>query len=489
MNIEDIFKQQAANDVITSLKGGRMTEQPDTDKAEKSLNIDKHKVNDAIARPDKVVEIGADDDEYADSGHVNDMPDGYLGGKKETATRIEKVARIALSLQKLIIKRSVAFLFGNPVSYYVDTENDKQEVIMKALNRILNDVKSNSLNRKVARATFGYNECAELWYAVEKDHTTYGFKSKFKLRCNLISPAFGDTLYPYFDATGDMIAFSREFARKTKDAEIRYFETYTDKQIFLWVSDGSGWRLQEGYPKVNAFEKIPIVYAYQEDRETEDVDMLIERLEFLLSNFADTNDYHASPKIFVQGKVLGFSKKGESGAVIEGEEGSTAQYLSWANAPESVKLEIETLLRMIYTITQTPDISFESVKGLSAISGVALKLLFMDAHLKVHDKLEIFDEYLQRRVNILKAFIGKADLSLAKECDNMTIEPEVIPYTLTNEIDELNYWMTANGNKPVIDQEGSIEKAGLSNNPKQTYERLQAESEKEMSFATGEATY
>ena len=76
-------------------------------------------------------------------------------------------------------------------------------------------------------------------------------------------------------------------------------------------------------------------------------------------------------------------------------------YVSWQNAPESVKLEIETPLKMIYTITQTPDISFDAVKGLGAISGIALKLLFMDAHLKVQDKREIFDDYLQRRVNII----------------------------------------------------------------------------------------
>ena len=81
------------------------------------------------------------------------------------------------------------------------------------------------------------------------------------------------------------------------------------------------------------------------------------------------------------------------------------QYVSWQQAPEAVKLEIETLLKLIYTITQTPDISFDAVKGLGAISGVALKLLFMDAHLKVQDKCEIFDDYLQRRVNVLLEYV------------------------------------------------------------------------------------
>lgn len=119
-----------------------------------------------------------------------------------------------LALQKLIIKRAVSFCFGNPVAYNASPENTNQEMIVKALNRILYDVKSNSLNRKVARSIFGYKECAELWYPTEKPNSNYGFKSKFKLRCAIFSPALGDTLYPYWDETGDMVAFSRSFSRK-----------------------------------------------------------------------------------------------------------------------------------------------------------------------------------------------------------------------------------------------------------------------------------
>lgn len=162
------------------------------------------------------------------------------------------------------------------------------------------------------------------------------------------------------------------------------------------------------------------------------------------------------------------------------------QYVSWQSAPEAVKLEIETLLKMIYTITQTPDISFEAVKGLGAISGVALKLLFMDAHLKVQDKREIFDDYLQRRVNVILSFISKMNTSLESECETIEIEPEIVPYMLTNELDELNYWLTANGNKPVISQEESIEKAGISKDVTLTMQKIKEQTASENSFIIGE---
>jgi SPP1 family phage portal protein len=484
MKIEEIFNEEkTAGEVIAELKSRRYIPNPDAETAKKALDPNKHNINNPLLRPDKRVKVDADNDANSAQKVIE------VGGEESTNYRIEKVARIKLALQKLIIKRAVAFLFGNPVAYNANPKGANQEMVVKALKRILHDVKSNSLNRKIARATFGFKECAELWYPVEKDNNNYGFKSKFKLRCSLFSPAFGDTLYPYFDETGDMTAFSREFSRTelgNVEKSVDYFETYTDEEHWLWKRGTNGFDVVDGYPKPVAIGKIPVVYAHQDEFETQDVDSLIDRLETLLSNFADTNDYHAAPKIFIKGELKGFSKKGESGAIIEGEDGSDAKYLAWQNAPESVKLEIETLLRMIYTMTQTPDISFDSVKGLGAISGIALKLLFMDAHLKVQDKLEIFDEYLQRRVNVIKAFIGQFNTALESECDEMEIEPEVTPYMLTSEIDELNYWMTANGNKPVVSQEESVEKAGISKNPKDTYAKIQDESTRENTFVIGE---
>lgn len=482
MTIEEIFKKATANDVISELKSSRFIPQPDVEEAKKALNPKLHDVNDPIKRPDKRVKVDADND--ADSAQKVITTDG-----EAVNFRTEKVARVAIALQKLIIKRAVSFCFGNPPKYNATPKNDNEQAVLYALNRILVDVKSKSMNRKIARAIFGFKECAEYWYTVpvNKPHSKYGFPAQHKLRCALFSPEYGDTLYPYFDETGDMVAFSRAFSRKDDNGNaVDYFETFTDKEHWLWMNGANGYEAAPGYPKPIAIGKIPVIYGHQPYFETEDVDKLIDRLEHLLSNFADTNDYHASPKIFTTGQINGWSKKGESGAVIEGEEGATMQYVSWQNAPESVKLEIETLLKLIYTISQTPDISFDAVKGLGAISGVALKLLFMDAHLKVQDKGEIFDDYLQRRVNVILAYIGQINTTLEKDCENIIVEPELVPYMLVDELEELNYWLTANGNKPVISQEESVEGAGISKNVEATMQKIKDQTANENSFMVGE---
>ena len=256
------------------------------------------------------------------------------------------------------------------------------------------------------------------------------------MRVSVFSAENGDTLYPFFDDNKDMVAFSREYSVKKADKVTTYFETYTKDFIYKWETSDGNTAPSEGYPKANPLGKIPIVYAYQPKTEWQDVQTLIERLELLLSNFADTNDYHASPKIFCQGKINGFSKKAEQGTILQGDPGSTVQYLTWSQAPESVRLEIETLLKMIYTISQTPDISFDNVKGIGAISGTALRLLFMDSHLKVQEKAEIFEMYLQRRVNIVLAFLSKMNLQdsdFTQKCKEIIITPEIQPYMIEDD--------------------------------------------------------
>ncbi len=478
MKIADITQKEEIKDVIKDLKSGRLKSLPDVEAANKALDIKRHDVNDPVIRPNKKVR------EARKGTSAKRVTASSAEG--EGQTREEKVARIAVALQKLIIRRSAAFVFGNPVEYTAQPQNEAEKKVLDILKKILKKAKEKSLNKRAARATFAFKECAELWYPVASNHSAYGQPMKYKLRSVLFSPEEGDTLYPYFDKNRDMVAFSREFHIEENGKSVTCFETYTDEEHTLWKQEGAEFKLVDGYPKTLAIGKIPIIYARQEHFETEDVDSLINRLEFLLSNFADTNDYHSAPKIFVKGKILGFSKKGESGAILEGDKDTEAKYLSWQHAPEAVKLEIETLLKLINMITQNPDISFESVKGLGSISGVALKLLFMDAHLKVEDKLEIFDEFLERRVSILKSFIGYLDTSLEDASQQLEVDISVTPYMMEDEIAAIQKWVEASGGKPVMSQKAAMQKANLVENPEEDYITLQQETSSASMFHIGE---
>ena len=140
-----------------------------------------------------------------------------------------------------------------------------------------------------------------------------------------------------------------------------------------------------------------------------------------------------------------------------------------------MKLEISTLLNLIYTTTQTPDISFDNVKGLNT-SGVALKLLFFDAHLKVQDKAETFDAHLQRRVNVIKAMLASiAPANVANQLRQANIEPEIVPYMIEDDQANVNTLMSATGQKAIMSRRTAVEALGYVNNTDEELERIEAE--------------
>lgn len=478
--LANAIRKEDSIKAIGLLKDGRLTPMPDVTNAMKGLDPAKHDVMDTKIRPDKKVKKDSgdgydDEDMYVDSNGE----EKYVGSRH----KIVKVERISIALQRLIVERAVSFSFGIPVEYTANTSTKAEKALFKSAKAVIKKVKMRSVDRKIARAMFSTTEVAEYWYPVEGKNSKYGFDSDFKLKVAIFSPANGDELYPYFDDSGDMIAFSRQYSITDKDGiEHTFFETYTHEYTYRWAQQQNGdWELV--HFSEQAIGKIPIVYGCQERPEWEDVDSLISRLEFLLSNFADTNDYHAAPKIFCTGTIRGWADKGDSGAVITGDEGATMDYVSWQQAPEAVKLEIETLLKLIYTITQTPDISFDNVKGIGAISGTALELLFMDAHLKVQTKSEIFDEYLQRRMSIISKYLAKFNGSedYAKASDTIDIEGSIKPYTLKDASTKIANATSATGGKAVASRETAIRMVGIVDDVDQELKKIEEEENAAMS--------
>jgi SPP1 family phage portal protein len=145
------------------------------------------------------------------------------------------------------------------------------------------------------------------------------------------------------------------------------------------------------------------------------------------------NDYFGSPILAVEGEVRGFAQKGEQGKIMELMEGSKAAYLALNSEPQSIKMEQDSLKEDIYTMSQTPDITFEKMIKIGPVSGVAMKMMFLDAHLAVGKKEEIFGIGLQRRLNIIKSAIASViDTSLSNEAKMVQLTPKITPYLPAN---------------------------------------------------------
>lgn len=354
--------------------------------------------------------------------------DKKITGENERDLTTVEVWRLSIPEQKKIVLMAATFL-GSPIlnaNPAAGIETDMMEVIKV----VFEDNKLNYKFKQIATKTMSERECAELWYTQEAepgywDDTPMADKigKQLKLKMRVLSPSLGDTLYPVYDNYGDMIAFGRYYETietvansLEQNNKTCHFDIYTNYAFYFMVKKQrqTNWEYgldSEGNPTTSAgikneIGKIPVIYYSQPATEWHDVQEMIARLEDKISNHADTNDYFDSPIVVATGTVNGFSNKGEQGKVLEAQEGAKVEYLTWNNAPESMKLEIENLQKFIGKYTHTPDFSFDNVKGLGKVSGVALRLLFMDAHLKASDKEELFGQGVQRRINYLKGAIA-----------------------------------------------------------------------------------
>jgi SPP1 family phage portal protein len=357
-------------------------------------------------------------------------------------TKIVPVNRISIPLQKLIVSRAASFLVGMPIEFKHSAKEGAETDLVNMITKTWEDNKLDFKSKRLAKYMMSETECAEIWYSEEVDPAywkeTTNAKSKFKMRIRVVAPSLGDTLYPIWDSTGNLIMFCRGYSVTMGKKKVEHLDYYTEEHIATLLKEKGEWVLSERGLEENPLKKIPVIYYSQNRPEWADVQEAIERLETLISNFGDTNDYFGSPMVVVKGTVTGFAEKGEQGKLLQVTGDGKVEYLTWDNAPEAIKLEIETLFDIIYTGTQTPNITFKEMQGLGQLSGIALKLLFLDAHLKAKDKQEdVFGECIQRRINLLRAAMVEINDKLSSVA-NLSISPIFELFMPNNEKDTID---------------------------------------------------
>lgn len=77
---------------------------------------------------------------------------------------------------------------------------------------------------------------------------------------------------------------------------------------------------------------------------------------------------------------------------------------------------------------------------------------------------------MERECNVIKAFLKKMNVKWENEIDNVCVEHVITPFVQNDEKYEIEKWMKANGDKPLIGHLESIRKAGVSEDPVATYE-------------------
>lgn len=397
---------------------------------------------------------------------------------------VEKASRIYVGMEKLLCHRYNEYTFSLPVKrVYSNTDGNKtREEIARAIESIYKHARIDTVNLKRGLAYYAACEIFTIWYTVEKPNTLYGFDSKYKLKCKTYSPMDGTKLYPLIDEMDDMLAMSFEYERKNGEQTITFFETYTEDKHYLWKRDSAS---SDGWTEITATHsedgttisgesieilKIPGAYLHRNAPVYHGLSYLREQIEYTLSRNSDVIAYNSAPVLKVVGNIIGEEEKGESRRAFRLENGGDVSYVSWQQSVEALKYQIDMLIKLFFMQAQMPDVSFDNLKGLGSIGYDARQTLFTDAHLKIGDEAGAWIEFLERECNVIKAFLKKMNIKWEKEIDNVDIEHIITPFVQNDEKYEIEKWMKANGDKPLVGYLESIRKAGLSEDPDAAYE-------------------
>jgi SPP1 family phage portal protein len=411
--------------------------------------------------------------QYQGEHDILDRPIKTIG-KGATLKRIEQ-AKLIIKFQKKIVNMAVSFLFGEPAKLILGNKEDKYQETFDLINNVWDKNKLEYFNKKLARRLFVETKVAELWYIIiDSDNVKH---IKVVLLCN----QNGDEIFAHFDNNGDLDAFTRRYKLEDTDEKTYdHIDIYTAENSFFGVKK-ENWKVEK---KDNLCGKIPVIYYVQAEPEWGDVQSEIDRIEMLISKTADTNDYFGSPTLKIKGKITNPPEKGEVGKMLRftgevGPEGKTeygdAEYLTWEHVPEAVKLEYETLKDIIYSITSTPDLSFNNVQGLTKTSGEALKFLFMDSILKAKDKEEIFGEGLTRRINLLKAMLSVTDVKSKMSLEELDVSiqfGDILPQSVTEMVKSLS---VARGGDSIMSQDEAVRQNPLVSDAEEDIKRMEKE--------------
>lgn len=369
-------------------------------KAMAQYNPKTHDVMSVVKRPNKEIYepiLDTNGDEVIDDN-----------GEVQYQKKSVEVNRVAIPMQKLIV--SLRKYFMNLRGSQITCEDDSS-LLLEAVRLVRHKNKYSFKIEDIATRTMSELQSAEFWFIPPGTD---------EIKMRVLSPEKGDLMMPIFDEYGDMKFFVRAYEItdiETQDT-LQLTDIFTDKVNYTFNENGELVRQW-----TNEWGKIPIIYYSQTLPEWEDVQVIIERFETLVSNFGDTNEYNGAPVMVAKGNITGFASKQERGKVLEVEADADVKYLTWDSAPESIKLELETLHNLMHAFSHTPDISMEALKG-QGLSGVAFDRVFIDAKLTAGDKLSgNFGESMQRSVNLVSDMCKTLDRSLKDDYLLLEVEP------------------------------------------------------------------
>ena len=408
--------------------------------------------------------------EYDPKQHeIMNRADKILKNPKGERKGTLKRWKLPINYPQYINEISVVFIYGRPVKW--TNQSEGTDNAFKAFQDLIKRTRFDSKVRQCKRLAGAETQSAMLFRVFRNT------ESKPDCQIRVLAKSKGDEIYARWDMYENLVSFAWGYYVKDSSTSTSYhFDIFTPDVIYRCKRVLTGWEVVE---EANPIGKIPVI-LFQQDKEWKGVEPLIEREEYIGSRTADTNDYFADPMFVVNSEIIkNMPEKGDENKTLiskgSDDVSKVAHYLTWDSAPESKQKEIEWLQKHILTKTFTPNIDFENMKGLSNVSGKALKQMMLLADIKASKHKEVHDELLDRTGNLIISIIANVlNIALRGECSKLVVghefqEPfgEDIKETIENIAKAKDYDM--------LSTEGAVELNPLVKDKEQELKRIEKE--------------
>lgn len=369
--------------------------------------------------------------------------------------KMSKMVKIYLNHAQNIVETLSAFVIGKPVTL-IPSENNDLAKLVKQIWRV------NRLDSKLLEATIlklSETQVAMQFYIADSGETSLLNKVlaflKLKTQAKEIKAKVLDNtkgvMTPYFDASGDMVAFMWEYKNTINSKEVNNVQIW-DAEKYYYLNDLSGTLTYAENPLPHGFDRIPVVYDSQSEPQWYTVKSPIDRNELALSKLGDANDYSGHPILITEGVVIGMPTKEESGKHFnipikidpetQKEVKGSVSFLEATTAPEANKLELDKLEDAIAYGSGVPNLSFEKLKLLGNVAEKTVKLMFLATDIKASLKQMETRTFIERCLNIIISGVTKTtNTSMATEGKGLYYDIQfnsILPSDIKETVDTLS---------------------------------------------------
>ena len=316
--------------------------------------------------------------------------------------------------QRYINEVELFFLFGKPVIWKkIEGDDEAYKLFTDFLDYSRFDSKMRTLKRLAGAQT----ECAKL-YRLYKDDDN-------KPQCDVVvlARSKGYQLRIMKDQYGKLVCVAYGYKIKGNDGKpVQHWDFLTENFTYETEKNNVGWSV-EAYP--NPTGKINLIY-YQQEKAWYGVEPRLKREEEIDSKIGDTNNYFADPIALATADVVTSMFDPNTPAKLLQATGPNSHF-EYVNPPQAAELqasEKKDLEKSILFDTFTPDFSFEGLRGMGTLSGVALKNAMVLAYLKRANRMEIYEELIDRDKNVMIAVLKFLHPEMAAKLDELKIKFE-----------------------------------------------------------------